>query len=151
MAIGKNKPQRQDPLGTTKDAPTLPGAQPRGSGAVPGSPQAAEQTFGERLTTGAAGTQVDPGVNDGGEPAEPALADDPNTDPELAEAADEPMVEYTGEFGRREIKASEWRQAGVEGMPDVVWERRTGHKVPASVFSPQALQVLRQDQGFRVP
>lgn len=81
----------------------------------------------------------------------PELADDPNTDPELAEAAEEPMVVYTGEFGMREITAEQWAEAGVPDMPTVKWERHTGFKVRADVFSPQALQVLRQDSGFRVP
>jgi hypothetical protein len=131
-----------------QDAPTLPGAQPTGSGAVPGSEQAAEETFGERLKASAAGTQVAPGVNDG---TAPELQEDPNTDAELAEAAEEPMVVYTGESSRREITAEQWAEAGVEGMPTVLWERQSGHKVPANVFSDQALQVLRQDGGFQVP
>lgn len=132
-----------------QDAPSLPAdAQPTGSGAVPGTEGAAEQSFGERLKAGAAGEQV-PGTH--GLPDAPELRDDPNTDPELAEAAEEPMVEFQGEAGRREITAEQWAEAGVAGMPTVVWERRTGFKVPVSVFTPQALQVLRQDQGFRVP
>jgi hypothetical protein len=61
------------------------------------------------------------------------------------------MVVYRGEFGRREITKEQWEQAGISGMPTVVWERASGFKVPVSVFTEQALQVLRQDQGFRVP
>lgn len=134
-----------------EDAPALPAeAQPSGSGAVPGS---TAPPFGEQLKTSAAGTQVQPGVNDGTvpEPDAPELQDDPNTDPELAEAAEEPMVVYQGGYGRREITREQWAEAGVPNMPTIVWERRTGFKVPASVFTEQAMQVLRQDQGFRVP
>lgn len=131
-----------------EDAPPLPAeVQPAGSGAVPGS-EAAEPTFGEQLKAGAAGQQVAPGVHDG---TDPELADDPNTDAELADAADEPMVLFQGEATRREITAEQWAAASVTGMPTVVWERRTGMQVPVSAFTPQALQVLRQDQGFRVP
>lgn len=131
------------------DAPPLPvEAQPVGSGAVPGTEGAAEQTFGERMKATTEGEQVSPGVHDG---TAPELVDDPNVDPELAEAAGEPMVVYQGEFGKREITAEQWAQAGVPGMPTIVWERRTGFRVPVSAFTAQALQVLRQDQGFRVP
>lgn len=69
----------------------------------------------------------------------------------LADEAGEPMVVYNGVFGRREITAEQWSAAGVQGMPTVVWERHTGFKVPRSAFTEQALQVLRQDQGFQVP
>lgn len=78
------------------------------------------------------------------------LADDPDTDAELAEAAEAPMVVYRAE-GRREITAEQWAEAGCPGMPTVLWERRTDFKVPLDVFTPQALQVLRQDSGFLVP
>lgn len=121
MTIRKNK----------QDAPPLPtDAQPQGSGAVPG---AAEKTFGERLKEGAAGQQVAPGVNDG------------------TEQESEPMVTFHGAAGLREITTEQWQGAGVANMPTVKWERRTGFKVPKSAFTDQALQVLRQDQDFRVP
>jgi hypothetical protein len=142
--VGRKK---TDPAPAT-DAPSLPAeVQPAGSGAVPGTEGAAEQTFGERMKATVVGEQVPGSV--GYEP--PELADDPDTDTELAEAAEEPMVVFQGEAGRREITAEQWQEAGVPGMPTVVWERRTGFKVPVSAFTPQALQVLRQDQGFRVP
>lgn len=86
-----------------------------------------------------------------GDPQPPELADDANTDAELAEAAEEPMVVFQGEASRREITAAQWAEAGCPDMPTVLWERHTGFKVPVNVFTPQALQVLRQDQGFRVP
>jgi hypothetical protein len=70
---------------------------------------------------------------------------------EFSDRDEEPMVEYVGEFGKREISVEDWEKAGVKGMPLVAWDRRTGHKVPKSVFTEQALQVLRQDGGFRVP
>lgn len=130
---------------TEQDAPPLPAeAQPAGSGAASGT---AEQSFGERMKATVVGEQV-PG-SFGYEP--PELLDDPNTDTDLAEAAGEPMVVYQGEFGKREITAQQWSEAGVPDMPTVVWERRTGFKVPVSAFTPQALQVLRQDPGFQVP
>jgi hypothetical protein len=130
------------------DAPSLPPeAQPRGSGAVPGTEGAAEQTFGERMKASAAGEQVQP--NDSF--MDPELAEDPNTDSELAEEAGEPMVAYRGEFGRREITTEQWAEAGVPNMPTVVWDWRSSFRVPKSVFTEQALQVLRQDQGFQVP
>jgi hypothetical protein len=138
--VGK---RRNEP--TQKDAPSLPAeAQPSGSGAVPGT---AEQSFGEQLKAGAAGQQVSPVVDDETEP-ELAHTED---DTALAEESEEAMVVYRGEFGRREITKEQWEQAGISGMPTVVWERASGFKVPVSVFTEQALQVLRQDQGFRVP
>ena len=131
-----------------RDAPALPtDAQPAGTGAVPGT-AAPEPTFGERLKADAAGEQVAPGVHDDG--IAPELAHTEG-DTALAEEGGEPMVEYLGEFGMREITAEQWDSAGVQGMPTVRWERRTGHKVPRSVFTDQALQVLRQDGGFKVP
>lgn len=142
MVGKKNQPSQSD-------APSLPAdAQPAGSGAVPGTAQSADQTFGERMKENAVGEQVSPGVNDG--TMAPELAETAD-DQALAEEAGEPMVEYTGEFSRREISAGEWQAAGVSDMPTVVWERRTGNKVAKSVFTEQALQVLRQDGGFRVP
>lgn len=142
MVGKKNQPAPQ------QDAPPLPAdVQPAGSGAVPGTEQAFEPTFGERMKAGVEGEQIPTGHD----PVSPELADDPNTDTELAEAAEEPMVVYQGEFGKREITAQQWQEAGVPGMPTVVWERRSNFKVPVSAFTPQALQVLRQDQGFRVP
>lgn len=126
--VGKRKSE-QEPQETTQAAPPLPAeTQPAGSGATPGT---GEQTFGERLKAGAEGEQVAPGVNDG-------------TDKE-------PMVTYHGEFSRREISKEDWERAGIADMPAVVWDRATGHKVPKSVFTDQALQVLRQDSGFQVP
>lgn len=124
--VGRRKDAPQE---TAQDAPSLPvEAQPAGSGATPGT---GEQTFGERLKAGAEGEQVAPGVNDG-------------TDKE-------PMVTYNGEFSRREISKEDWERAGVPDMPGVVWERATGHKIPKSVFTEQALQVLRQDPDIQVP
>lgn len=121
-----------------KDAPPLPAeAQPAGSGATTAQPQQATQESG-----------VTANVSN---EADSELMDDPNTDVELAEAAEEPMVEYTGPASRREITSEQWQGAGVADMPTVVWERHSGFKVPKSVFSEQALQVLRQDGGFRVP
>lgn len=121
-----------------------------GSGATPGTP---EPSLGEQLKTQAAGTPVAPGVNDGTMPTpdEQELAEDPTTDPELAEAAEEPMVVYNGVFGRREITVQQWKDAGVDNMPTVLWTREEGFRVPRSVFTEQALQVLRQDGGFQVP
>lgn len=131
-----------------QDAPPLPAdTQPAGSGAVPGT-EAAEPTFGETLKASAAGQQVQPGVNDG---TDLELVEVAEVDTELADAAEEPMVTYHGGSTRREISEADWRQAGIQDMPLVIWERRTGYKVPKSVFTDQALQVLRQDQGFRVP
>lgn len=111
-------------------------------------PQPEEKTLGQQLKEGIAGEQVQPGANDG---TEPELAENPATDTELADAAEESMVTYHGPFGLREITAQQWQAAGVADMPTVLWERRTGFKVPKNVFTEQALQVLRQDQGFRVP
>lgn len=132
---------------TPREAPPLPTeAQPAGSGAVPGT-EAVQPTFGERLKANAAGERVAPGVNDDGIAPELAHTED---DTKLAEEDGEPMVRYLGEFGMREITAEQWQSAGVQGMPTVRWERRTGHQVPRSVFTDQALQVLRQDGGFRI-
>lgn len=132
-----------------EDAPPLPTeAQPSGSGAVVVPEHEMSLTFGERLKADAAGEQVAPGVHDDGIAPELAHTED---DTALAEEGGEPMVSYLGEFGMREITAEQWQSAGVQGMPTVRWERRSGHKVPRSVFTDQALQVLRQDGGFRVP
>jgi len=136
------KRKQQPPVA---DAPPLPSVQPSGSGAVPGT-ATTEPTLGETLKAGVAGEQI----SDTGSNEPPELADTED-DAVLAEEAGEPMVVYQGEFGKREITAEQWQQAGVQGMPTVVWERSSGFKVPASAFTPQALQVLRQDQGFRVP
>lgn len=141
---------------TRKNPSPVPDAQPAGSGASEGtdapliSEVPDEQTFGERLKAGVAGEQVQRGVNDGLTPdmgdLEPTEADT-----ELAEAAEEPMVTYHGQFGKREITKENWEQAGVQGMPTVEWLRHSGFKVPLDVFTPQALQVLRQDPDFKIP
>lgn len=132
-------------------APLLPAeVQPAGSGATPGTAPA-EETLGERLKSGAEGVQVQPGVNDGAEPKMDPELGDTDTDAELAEEAGEPMVKYTGEFSRREISVADWQGAGVPDMPAVVWDRAHGMQVPRSVFSEQALQVLRQEGHFEVP
>jgi hypothetical protein len=123
------------------DAPPLPAeAQPAGSGATPGTPSPAQ-----------AGRMGDPVPDSfGAAPVEPELAQT-EEDTLLAQEDNEPMVKYNGPFSRREIKAQEWAGAGVGDMPDIVWDRRTEFKVPASVFTEQALQVLRQDGQFEVP
>lgn len=107
-------------------APT-PESQPAGSGAVPGS-ASDEETFGEQLKANAAGEQVQPGVNDGPK-----------------------MVRYTGDSTFREITADNWASFGVKDQPTVRWERRTGHAVPVDSFTTQALNVLKQQEGFEVP
>jgi hypothetical protein len=134
-------------------------SEPTGSGTVPGTEAAVEEQYtGPGAALG--GTQVQPGVNDGLELPEKAAADaeeleTTEADEELAATEEEtegpPVVTYHGGFGKREITKEQWEAAGVSGMPTTSWERRTGHRVPADVFSPQALQVLRQDPDFRVP
>lgn len=111
-----------------RKTPAPSDTQPAGSGATPGTAEP-EPTFGEELKQKAAGEQV----------------------PGSFGSEDEPMVTFHGAATRREISAAEWAGAGVADMPTVVWERRTGHKVSRSAFTDQALQVLRQDQDFRVP
>ena len=121
--------EAEEKSATPQDAPPLPPeAQPAGSGAVPGSQGAAEQTFGERLKAQTAGEQMQPGVNDGRD-----------------------VVRYTGDSTIREITTEDWERFGVQDMPTVRWERRTGHVVPRETFTEQALNVLRQQEGFDVP
>lgn len=81
---------------------------------------------------------------------EAELADQPATDTELAQEAEESMVFYHGKFGKREITKEQWEAAGIPDQPTVLWERHTGFKVPQAAFGPKALQVLRQDPDFRI-
>lgn len=141
------------PTRKQRDAEPLPeDVQPAGSGAVPGSAQGQEELYTGPGAYAVAGTQVQPGVNDGTQAA-PSDAELGQTeaDNELADAADEPMVTFHGDATNRTITAQEWADNGVTNMPTVTWERRTGHKVPANVFDAKALQLLRQDPDFRVP
>jgi hypothetical protein len=135
-----------------KQPSPTPGVQPTGSGAVPGT---AAQSGEEYTGPGAAWhtEAAAPGVNDGTaseeamQKADDAELKDQPGDNELE--AEEPMVFYIGEFGRREITVAEWQQANVKDMPQVVWDRQNKFAVPQADFSDRALAVLRQDPGFR--
>lgn len=70
---------------------------------------------------------------------------------ETKQAKEEPVVEYVGTAHVRKITAADWKQAGVEDQGAVTWDRSNRHKVKASELSSAALEVLREDSGFKVP
>lgn len=73
--------------------------------------------------------------------------------PEKAEteAKEEAVVEYVGTSDVRTISADEWKLAGVEDQKSTAWDARNKHKVVASEFSKEALAVLAEDSGFKLP
>lgn len=60
------------------------------------------------------------------------------------------VVEYVGGADVRKITADEWKQAGVEGQAETVWDSSNDFKVKASDLSPAALKVLEANGGFKL-
>lgn len=71
--------------------------------------------------------------------------------PSGTEAKEDAVVEYTGTSDVRKISAAEWKAAGVEDQNQVVWDRSNRKKVGVAELNKDALDVLRQDSGFKVP
>jgi hypothetical protein len=70
--------------------------------------------------------------------------------PEEEYVQPEGTVQYVGEFGAREITASEWEKAGIAEQPAVRWDSNNDFTLPKEGFTEHALRALYQDGSFSI-
>jgi len=61
-----------------------------------------------------------------------------------------PVVKYVGDAGVREITRAQWKAAGVEGQETTIWDESNNHTLLASVFTPEALEIIKADRGLQI-
>lgn len=78
------------------------------------------------------------------------MAENEKDKPETKAAPAPTTVEYVGAADLRSISKAEWEQAGVTNQDDVAWNATNGFKVKASALSPEALEIISRDPGFKL-
>jgi hypothetical protein len=64
--------------------------------------------------------------------------------------ADKPGVYHKSVASIRQITEQDWLQAGISNQGTVIWDDVNGNFRKLEDFTPEALEVLRRDDSFRV-
>lgn len=64
-------------------------------------------------------------------------------------SSDVGTVKYVGDAGVREISKADWKAAGIE-HDTVTWDADNEYTVLKSLFSAEALELLRRDRGLKI-
>lgn len=59
----------------------------------------------------------------------------------------EKFIKFKAHNGTRVIEAKDWKSVGVDDQGKAVWDKRNAWRLPASEFSPKALNYLLQVDG----